>query len=404
MISSEALNIRLSFKMETVSPVAIGDGGRLSPLTDYVWLSDSEEIVLIDHKVFERRLYENEHLMDKFVRGVYQVHDKNKQYFLRDFIETVLNASVEDFMKGDFFPVSEMKSPKEINTILKEAGKPYLPGTTLKGAIKTALLYDWMLKQPESKLAPAAHLKNMIRHLNPKKDKVQTAYNEIEDKLFGDIKKDERMDFSLIKVRDAEQFSQSSVIICNTERYHIRPGENTDKPNTRKTHVPIITEAIETGSSSNFEILIANNHSEKLQNDFLQFFLAENPAQELLRLLNQFALAFIQNENKAISKMKEEVQKDLKYYLRFLEVIKTDIEKGDNKEAYLRLGKGKTYFNNSIGLSINKDKEAFESLRWMFAPEMGKRGQKVFPITRQLILPDYMPLGWVKLKSKTIDN
>lgn len=404
MISTETLNIRLPLKLETVTPIAIGDGGRLSPLTDYIWLSDSEEIVLIDHKAFERKLSQSEHLMDKFVRGVYGVHDQNKHSFLRRFIENELKGEVEDFIKGDYFPVSEMKSPKEINTILKEGGKPYLPGTTLKGAIKTALLYNWMRKSEKNKLSPAAQLKNSIRFLSPKKVKVQTTYNEVENKFFGDIKADRRMDFSLMKIRDTEPFSQSSVIISNTERYHIKPGEDTDQSDRRKTHVPIITEAVDKDCTTNFEILIGNNQSESLQHHSLQFFQEENPVQELFRLLNQFAVAFIQNEVKVISKMKDDVQKDLKYYLKFMEGIKTEIEGGKDAAAYLRLGRGKTYFNNSIGLNVNDDKEVFETLRWMFAPEMGKRGQKVFPITRQLILPDYMPLGWVKLASQTSNN
>jgi len=78
-------------------------------------------------------------------------------------------------------------------------------------------------------------------------------------------------------------------------------------------------------------------------------------------------------------------------------------EKSDKPEFYIRVGSGKSYFNNTMAMAIyESNKEAFKALRELYelgkAPNKHFRLKEPFPVTRTIIsdlkLP--LPLGWVK--------
>ncbi|MEO1655217.1 MAG: hypothetical protein AAFU64_16845, partial [Bacteroidota bacterium] len=64
--------------------------------------------------------------------------------------------------------------------------------------------------------------------------------------------------------------------------------------------------------------------------------------------------------------------------------------------AYLRVGAGKSYYYNSIGMALLKASPAtFKRMMSLFS--LGKVGQKIFPITRTITTTTKAPLGWIYL-------
>src|SRR5690606_13447122 len=79
-----------------------------------------------------------------------------------------------------------------------------------------------------------------------------------------------------------------------------------------------------------------------------------------------------------------------------------DIKASGALTCFLRIGSGKSYFDNSIGIAIClKNEDAFKKLREFY--ELGKAPKErnfspkePFPITRTIISELTLPLGWIK--------
>ncbi|HPI69624.1 MAG TPA: hypothetical protein PL003_10465, partial [Bacteroidales bacterium] len=69
----------------------------------------------------------------------------------------------------------------------------------------------------------------------------------------------------------------------------------------------------------------------------------------------------------------------------------------DRKIAYLRLGFGKTYFDNSLGLAIY-DESPDIFMKYVKLLSLGKPRQKEFPVTRTVCTNPLIPMGWTTLQ------
>jgi len=86
--------------------------------------------------------------------------------------------------------------------------------------------------------------------------------------------------------------------------------------------------------------------------------------------------------------------------------MEENINNADDKTCYLRLGSGKGYYFNSIGLALFKtDRTNNKVLFYKFLKQMKFKGSKKyglhaneFPLTRVIDLKTQEPLGWVKLE------
>lgn len=428
----EKTNSIYKIKLTTITPVAIGDGGTLSPLSDYIY--DNGKIYLINHKEFEgliKDVYEGENgktqnkaIIDEFVESV------SSNDSLRKFIEENLDVN---FTKVCFdpSPVFGTSSSKEIKTCIKNGNQPYISGSTIKGAIKGALFY-YLLNQKGN---------NSVLRVKTFSDKVlafrdawnlNEEFSYLDDYLFG-ISKNGKKNMSLFKVRDTELININSLAFYLLERsYVVRrdiEGKN-DKDvevNTSNfsnemneqllalreqlkeqpselvqdlqeyVHSTFILETIGKKEEATFEILI-NKSKNGLDyiDGALNFLQEEEKAMlSLFEKINQFSLALI---NQEIEDVPENRTETFEGYISFLSQQKIRIEEAisTNQTCYLRIGLGKTYFYSSIGLAIKQtDEEAFQKLRKI----MNLRpDQNLYPKTRTLLAETQLPLGWVKLE------
>lgn len=388
------VNRRIPLSLTVLTPVAIGDGGTLSPLTDYIYepAENPPEIILIDAAKLEKALT-SPGLLDAFVRGVRPTANKDKSDFLRRFIEDSLDGDVLAFKKGPILRAFGLETPTEIGTIVKDVRQPYIPGSTIKGALKTALLYNWML-QGATGNTPELKFKEVLKTARNRKF-VTDKYEALEQQLFGDVKAAQQqnlpLDFSRLKVQDAFGISEKKLAVYNTRRLRTRLSERS------AGNIDAVTEAIDSGAHASFDLLIARNSLERFATEALQFLNTETAFSGLCSAINRFSLDFLEWDERQINNIRDDkLRGTFAGYMQFLYDLKTKIAQAGDHTAYLRLGSGKTYFNNSIGMTIENNGLLFETMRKLL--KMGTEGQKIFPVTRRVTLPEHLPMGWVKLE------
>lgn len=428
---SYSINRTFHLKLTTVTPVSIGDGGKLSPLTDYIL--DGGRLYLIDEDKFREAFSEDKiHLLDDFMQGVEKHVNVDKTEFLKDFIEdTLLLKSFTQVVKNkDGYNAKATGNATAISTILKNGRRPFISGSTLKGAIKTAFLYDWLLNDGKNKLKSIIYdidsfyhdnkydiderdkirqaqpkekdlttqqkndLKDIRRKLNQKAKKLNDSIEKILDDFLHKEYEDAPRDFHLFQISDSALFEEHDLALYETARFHLKKGEY---------DIPVFKEAIDENRETHINLRI----SEGITHLGLSF-LNEAKWKDIAAKLNAFSLANVEQEINLLNSKKgklpqvnEATKKGYEQFLKDSETkngMKEIIEQASSieTEAYISLGSGKTYFYNSFGLALYKeDKKAFDKFVRIF--ELVKANQEFFPITRALNL-DYKPLGWVKLQ------
>ncbi|MCW8819266.1 MAG: hypothetical protein OQK61_02985, partial [Ignavibacteriaceae bacterium] len=94
-----------------------------------------------------------------------------------------------------------------------------------------------------------------------------------------------------------------------------------------------------------------------------------------------------------------EGNQEFREFFRFYEKLEQIIKSLKPHEAVMRLGGGKTWFDNSIGLSIDSDNFGPDFLFGGYL-KLLRIGNLPFPSTRSAIVKNdapIHPLGWVKL-------
>lgn len=430
-METEILNKPYTFSIETISPVAIGDGQTISPLADYI--PDGNKILILNQEKFTEALFNNKKI-DAYRDGVFNVSIKNKTYFLKDFISKELNVRFGDLIEKEI-PSHYVNAPVEIKTVIKNADDPYIPGSSIKGAIKTAILYKWLDGKGKNTLdqiiadtealynAHSSDIENMI-DLKHRNDKLQGAIRNAKRKFVGrdelnsltseirentdEIKsiqaklspivarfnkKLEDIVDSLLHVKTAMGGDQFSYLrVSDTLEFNFKL--EVDEINRRhlvipERGIPVLSETINGKSKFTLDLIPRFEHKN------LTFLNKSNAVDLLLSHLNDFAFDLMNFE---INVIESQARLDKKSTKEILDFYKKHTKELDSIKdaAYLCLGFGKTFFHQSIGLAIAyQDADTF--LKYIKIQELGKPKQAFFPITRNFTT-SMKPLGWVKLQ------
>ncbi|NUQ82508.1 MAG: type III-A CRISPR-associated RAMP protein Csm5 [Bacteroidetes bacterium] len=371
--------------LETITPIFIGSekGDVLSPYSDFI-VEGNSLLILDTTKIIEDLINISPDLIDRYTEGIKEkISNTRSNFDLKKFLTGHL---------GDLTPyVSRVSSitgrsdeKSVISRFITNAGNPFIPGTTIKGAVRTAIIYHWLTENSEGK----AQMNHMISFI---KSKLGTNYArkdlsgmDIETKLFGSLSdKENGMDSRHF------HFSDTTVIPAQyLEIRHVSRKKVFDLTQVSPQWSELLPANIKTGFSFSIESGIRNHFLAGFSND---------PSGTLLKCINAFSKASIEYEINRLSKSPDLKGKTVKFYENLLEQLNQSQQKG-----FLRLGRFKTYFDNSIGLAIRQiDAELFEQFRK--AMELGKNPitKKVvesgFPTTRSFTESDLHPLGWVKI-------
>lgn len=376
------LGYKHTIHLETVTPVAVGDGGTLSPSADYTVNPQNKQIVLLlNHKKLEAWLGKNPAASNDYLKEVQENAGKKRNMFLHQFLSKYHPKNeVASFFKAERTVVGNADTV-ELKTCIKDAGRPFIPGSSLKGAFKSVWLHNWLKIYPQK----VDDIIQIIEGTHDEKEARKKIDALIVECLDDRPNQDKRMQFSTLQISDV--YCTGAVNWYHTKRFKLSKDD--------KTVVPLFIEAIAPSAEGSFSMMVENNKLvqtshrsiKALETDSLIPFFAQ---------VNQYATDHIEHEL-------EMTQADeLWDYQQFLGKLKNNMVISNNQSAWLPIGFGKSNFYQSIGLFVRqRNKGAFEKYIKLFKmgkkPNPGETHQKELPLTRNLTVEGHLPLGWIRL-------
>ncbi|SDC25876.1 MULTISPECIES: type III-A CRISPR-associated RAMP protein Csm5 [unclassified Candidatus Frackibacter] len=360
----------MELTLQTITPVHIGSGESLSPYSDYIY--QSGEVYYIDHQKLEEYLFNLEDatdLINQFVTIIKKQASGNSsdRYKLEDFF---VNNSMRlrDFVSKKVTVSGGQIKGEEIQRTISTGNRPYIPGSTLKGAIRTALLYT--------------HLKDdgyNFKRMNRNRSYIG---EDLFDKSGNDI-------MNFLHLSDSEPLLNEEVEVVKTYRLDIKEG---------KDNIPITKEVIQSGLETNIHLQSkAQKGYHQLTNKFK--YLYQNNENEILVRINKFYIDLLEKEIKELKASNGSFGMVISLYT---ELINEAQELMETKEgAILRLGAGKTFFENSIANLFSEN----ELNRVRKDANLGNHDP--FPKTRTVVSNDGKVkevLGWVRLIKNEVKN
>jgi len=360
----------MNLQIEILTPVSVGSGEVLSPYSDYVY--DKGYVYYLDHDSLLEQINKRpngQRLIDEFVnvvKGQAKSNDPDK-IKLKGFLE----RNGLDYKKYCYWKLPASEEVREqVQLHVKSAGQPYIPGSSLKGAIRTALLTHLLFLDNEDKF---------IKYINEEKEKSRS-FSYIGQDIFGKFGDDS---LKYLQVSDSRPFNQEDMKIVKFYKFNLK---------NKKLDIPIVKEVLSQGVSTiSIKISEPKEELNKLNRKLSSLLFERNEA-VLLEIINEYTNKNIEIELEQLQKFKSAETAEIeKFYRSLLESLKSADKK---KEAYLRIGSGKTYYNNTIAQKLS-----VQNIERIVKNNFKKANPKAFPLTRTVVLEGgrrEVP-GWIKI-------
>ena len=352
----------LNAKVHTISPVHIGSG-RSDLVPSYDFVTEDSKIWVIDHeKMFEEA--EKNGLFDK----------------------VGFDAPINKLLKPDQYKqcskysLNNLPGVNKIVEQIKTARScPYIPGSSLKGAIRTALAYA-MVKGGVVKIRK-----------DDMGDNPRTADKFIEDKLFGSNANKDVM--RALQVSDTE--GVKAIALNSIALYSIRdrPGEVTLIPKEPRSEYTFPIEVIPENTDLSSSIKIDSYLFKEKNSRELGFDNKKDWVRNFAKHCNDLACDIINIELQFYDKYR--IPRIKAFYERLNKQLN---EINPEKQFLLHISWGTGWASKTI-IGNLMDEDLLGEVVGRFNLDKG-RGYSVFPKTRRIIergnIPE-MPLGWIRV-------
>ena len=165
-----------TFTIKTLAPVHIASGKKINKL-EYVYSPESK-IVYIMNMVKLSNFFVKRKLMDVFVN---RIQDGNEEFSLAVFLKekAVMESKYKEFAEYSYKNenVSVLPNQMEIYEFVKDAyGYPYVPGSSIKGVLRTALEYDKIMRNydKDNYSKVSQNISEAIKNNDDPKKKIKT--------------------------------------------------------------------------------------------------------------------------------------------------------------------------------------------------------------------------------------
>jgi CRISPR-associated protein Csm5 len=166
-------------KLTTLSPVFIGGGEELSAL-DYCYDKNSHQLKIIDEEKFAKFLVEK-HLLDDFMNFVMSNKNAKLYNWGKSKNITLINCPIYKKTYNNI----DIKS-NDINLFVKDNhDKAYIPGSSIKGAIRTAVLSQMLKESPEISRKYQQKIVTIAQNARNKRE-----FNDAYKKIISQIEED----------------------------------------------------------------------------------------------------------------------------------------------------------------------------------------------------------------------
>lgn len=376
------MNVKYECEAKILSPVHIGSGEKYTA-SEYV----KSKAKTKKGTIFD--IIKRINVSDYFI----SLDDDKKDEFLRDLSNPNFNLKSFDKKIPNSFSKykcinrikSDISPSQEITESIKTLDQAYIPGTSIKGAIKSAILYKEIDDYAISKISH-----NVIKNKGWV-DKKQ--YNFFINDIFtsrkartppqGDILK-------FLQVSDSSTIKMPVIYDVSTVMASFKYGHNEFYSRNKKTREPTLSylETIDRPNKLSFEI--KNNY------DYDIF--------KRLGLDDKKHLIDIENIKKSIfifskSLINHELEFASDYDIGYLYKFYSKLEKENTMDnPVIKIGAGSGFLSTTVGLKIKKyDPHLYDKIR---DGTRGKTYDYSFPKSRKITQKGGKPLGWVQLSFK----
>ena len=170
--------MRMRYEIEVISPVHIGSGGTISPI-EYV-VEDNFYRADMD-RLFEDERFDTEGFIEDAKAGAFYL-GRFAPGVAKEHVRYALDIS-ESARTNLQQLIGRLSRSSEVREHIKTKEEAYIPGSSVKGAIRTAILW-WVLKNDADRFDRAKkHLNSLVRSRG-RVDKKRVD-DEIEKLVFG---------------------------------------------------------------------------------------------------------------------------------------------------------------------------------------------------------------------------
>ncbi len=344
-------------KLIPLFPIHIGTDKAevLSPLTDY-FVDRNGNVCYVDHRKLEKFLASRgRDLISRFV-DIVQKQDPNARdkYTVYNFLRDNGEDPYEFVLRR--VPVScpdELKTQQIYQTV-KNDTRPYIPGSSIKGAIRTALLFHRIKGDSSLK----AELEEIIFRRKDKKDRREEIckfFGKITGSFVDDV-------FKFLVISDTTCFSEESLKIYHSKRINLRSS---------RTSIPLNYEAIlPNGESVEFFLKTTATERDKRKYPPLSRFssLLKGNELDLFGKMRAYFVEFFKKETdtlwQAISGGSKERRVELEKgkasnpvlsLYQFYGDMYSRVSSLGRNEAIIFLGRGKTFFNSTVSMLLSEE-------------------------------------------------
>ncbi len=355
--------------IQTITPVHIGNDKEYGPSEYYLGKSIKGNPILVKTDINEVFKSLSDEQRDEFIQ-----HLTDPSFQLGDYLENVIGKKPSEIKK--YVSTVRCKNPQVIREHIKTVEKPYIPGSSIKGAIRTAILYNILSYSDINEIKDLIQIRgnnNFVKWRDGQTFQNQFFSNPRMNESYSSI-------FKFLQVTDTELASFPSIYALVS----LKIGQNRNEWYSRngKT-VTTYAETIGIGRKLEFEINSSYNsqiHRELNVDDKIDYIKMDN----IKDFLFKFSRDYIDHE----------INFAQKYDIGFLEDFYLKLEKKNEPDSPLiRIGHGSGFLAVTIGLRLKEeDRETYDMVRKTF-----RRAYPFeFPKTRRLT-GRKMPLGWTKV-------
>jgi CRISPR-associated protein Csm5 len=395
----KSLGLKYNVDLEVITPLHIGSGDLRSPLGDYFIKQGAEtkELRFLNAKKFSA-LLSSKNKTETYINKVLLATVEDKSEFINKFFRDDLGENLIDSITDTAYPVRMAGNPVELQEFIKSDGRPFIPGSSLKGALRSVLLFNWLFFE-DGKQVLENWLKTFFdiyeKDLPPGKkgqfmeDSFKT---EVEEEFFGRLRDKNRLVMSCLKVSDSGFAGNDTLAAYELLRYNLVTGAGS---------IPTLKECIDiTGGREGMRTSVAIDFLEK--DTIGRQLQAFKTPQQMCATINKLSSYVLDYE----IEVTEKAHDSLNIYCDWLEKIKEMIKIANGNTCYLRLGQGKMQFYQTTAMKIfeikNRDESNDDWVDYLkFCAGFHRKGiGDIYPITRSLTSTGQMPAGWMKMSIK----
>lgn len=319
--------------------------------------------------------------------------DDKKDDFLRDLSDPNFNLKKFDSKIPNTYTKykainkskKDIAPTQEITEAIKTLNQLYIPGSSIKGAIKSAILY----RQIDDDLIEI--IADRVLRNNGRVDNRQYSFfmnriftsNNAPTPAQGDIMK-------FLQVSDSTTIKNPTIFDVATVMASFRMGHNEFYSRNKRTHEPTLSYLETIGKNNKMSFSITNNYDYDVFRK-----LGLDSKKDMIDIENIKKSVFI--FSRALINHEIEFAED--YNIGYLVKFYTKLQNDNSIDTpLLRVGGGSGFLSTTVGLKIKKyDERLFDKIR---DGTRGKTYEYSFPKSRKITQVGGMPLGWIQLNFK----